>query len=335
MERKQEINSENFLTDSFGRRHDYLRLSLTDRCNLRCSYCMPYQPVFLPNRKLLTSEEISVLSSVFVSLGIRKIRLTGGEPLLRRDFKTIVELISRKNVPLHLTTNGYYLDEHINTLKQHFSSINISLDTLRKDQFSRITHRNAFERILRNIDQCLGKELKIKMNVVVIRNFNHKEIVDFVKLTRDYPIEVRFIEFMPFRGNRWKLADTFSHNEIIETIKTQYQIESLIGNQNQTAEKFAVKGWQGSIGIISTVSKPFCGGCNRIRVTAEGKLKNCLFGLKEYDLRPFLNDPVALKQFILQSLIEKHSSHGGLAPMVQDSKISSYSKNRCMTAIGG
>lgn len=218
MEREQEMNSEKYLTDGFGRKHDYLRLSLTDRCNLRCSYCMPSQPVFLPNKKLLTTDEISVLTATFVSLGIGKIRLTGGEPLLRKDFDQITERISQLNVSLHLTTNGYFLNDHIDTLSHHFSSINISLDTLQKDQFSQITHRKAFERTLRNIELCLGKELIIKLNVVVIRNINHKEIVDFVKLTREYPIEVRFIEFMPFRGNRWKLADTFSQNEIIETI---------------------------------------------------------------------------------------------------------------------
>lgn len=324
------------LTDNFGRIHNYLRLSLTDRCNLRCSYCMPAQPVFLPNKKLLTADEISTLSEVFVSLGVSKIRLTGGEPLLRKDFQQIVEHISRHDVSLHLTTNGYYLDEHIEILGNYFSSVNISLDTLRKDQFSKITQQNAFERTLQNIDLCLDKGLPVKLNVVVIRNVNHNEIIDFVKLTRYYPIEVRFIEFMPFRGNQWKLADTFSRNEIIETIENKFPIEAVENTHNQTAEKFAIKEWAGSIGIISTVSKPFCSECNRIRITAEGKLKNCLFGLKEYNLKPYLNDPAVLKQFILQSLTEKHFSHGGHTPMARSQQAAtSYSQNRSMTAIGG
>jgi GTP 3',8-cyclase len=296
---------------------------------------MPSQPFFLPNKKLLTADEISVLVSTFVSLGIRKIRLTGGEPLLRKDFKTIVELISLNNIALHLTTNGYYLNEHIETLSRHISSINISLDTLKKNKFSQITHRNAFERTLRNIDLCLENGLQVKLNVVIIRNTNHEEIIDFVNLTRNYPVEVRFIEFMPFQGNQWKLTDTFSHDEILETIKTQYEIQPLPGNQNLTAKKFAVKGWPGSIGIISTVSKPFCSNCNRIRVTADGKLKTCLFGLKEYDLKSYLNDSNALKQFIIQSLSEKQFSYGGLSPMTKNTHTSLYNKNRSMTAIGG
>ncbi len=336
MEGEQDMNNNKALTDNFGRIHDYLRLSLTDRCNLRCSYCMPSQPVFLPNKKLLTADEISILSEVFVSLGVSKIRLTGGEPLLRKDFQQIVKHISRHDVSLHITTNGYYLNDHIEILSHYFSSVNISLDTLRKDQFSKITQRNAFERILQNIDLCLHKGLHVKLNVVVIRNVNHNEIIDFVKLTRDYPIEVRFIEFMPFRGNQWKLADTFSHNEIIEAIESKFLIETVENTRNQTAEKYAIKGWAGSIGMISTVSKPFCTECNRIRITAEGKLKNCLFGLKEYNLKPYLNNPAVLKQFILQSLAEKHFSHGGHNPIAKSKHAAiSYGQNRSMTAIGG
>lgn len=335
MEGKQKMNNKGILTDSYGRSHDYLRLSLTDQCNLRCSYCMPSQPAFLPDKKLLTPDEISVLISAFVSLGIGKIRLTGGEPLIRKDFKKIVEIISKYNVSLHLTTNGYYLNEHIDTISKYFSSVNISLDTLKKDIFSRITHRNAFERILQNIDQCLNKGLKIKVNIVVIRNVNHKEIIDFVNLTRDYPIEVRFIEFMPFRGNQWKLDDTISHNEILETIQLKYPLLPIQDHHNQTAEKYRIKDWKGSIGIISTVSKPFCSYCNRIRVTAEGKLKNCLFGFEEFDLKPYLNDFSTLKQYIIKSLDKKHFSHGGLEPMAKTTDASLYRTNRSMTAIGG
>ncbi len=323
------------LIDNYGRRHNYLRFSLTDRCNLRCSYCMPSHPVFMPNKKLMTAKEISILTSVFVSLGINKIRLTGGEPLLRKDFDSIVEMISYNNVSLHLTTNAYFLDKHINTLHKHFSSINISLDSLRKERFIEITQRNALEKTLRNIDLCLKEELKIKLNVVVRRNVNHDEIADFVLLTRDYPVEVRFIEFMPFQGNQWKLEDTYPHEEIIKTLQRLYPIESIQKDPDQTAEKYKVKDWQGHIGIISTVSKPFCENCNRIRVTSEGKLKTCLFGLKEYDLKPYLNDAVSLKQFISQSLHEKHYSYGGHTPLAEDNVPLSYYKNRSMTAIGG
>lgn len=323
------------LTDRFGRVHDYLRLSLTDRCNLRCSYCMPAHPVFLPTKNLLTAPEISDLVTAFVSLGIKKIRLTGGEPLIRRDFDQIVKLISQHNVSLHLTTNGFYLDEHIDLVKKHFSSVNISLDTLRKDKFQQITQRNALEKTLQNIDLCLQKGIKTKLNVVIMRDVNHAEINSFVNLTRDHPLEIRFIEFMPFKGNQWQLHNTLTRDEIIRLIQSRHKIEILRNQPNQTAERFAVKGWPGSIGLISTVSRPFCESCNRIRLTAEGKVKNCLFGLKEFDLKPLLNNPHKLRQKIVQSLMEKHYSHGGLEPLSQSPQARDYTKNRSMTAIGG
>lgn len=329
------MNGNCMLTDNFGRKYNYLRLSLTDRCNLRCSYCMPSQPVFMPDKNILDGEEIDKLTSTFVALGIRKVRLTGGEPLIRKDFDSIVKKISRYNASLHLTTNGYYLDKHILILKKYFSSINISLDTLQKDKFIYITQRNALEQILRNIDLCLQKEIPVKLNVVVKRNFNHDELGEFMLLTRDFPVEVRFIEFMPFRGNQWKLEDTFSHQEIILSLKEKFPIEAIQKNQNETAEKYRVKDWPGQIGIISTVSKPFCESCNRLRITAEGKLKNCLFGLKEYDLRPYLNNQESLEKNILESLGEKHLAHGGLDPLTQNSETSGYDQNRCMTSIGG
>jgi cyclic pyranopterin phosphate synthase len=335
VEGEQNIMNNDTLTDRFGRKHDYLRLSLTDRCNLRCSYCMPARPVYMQYENLLSADQISLLTSSFVSLGIRKIRLTGGEPLLRGDFETIVERIFQQEATLHLTTNGYYLDKYLDTLETYFSSINISLDTLDKKQFSQITQRNAFEHIFQNIELCISKGVKIKLNVVVIRHVNHHEILDFIDLTRNFPLEVRFIEFMPFRGNQWSLENTFTHREILEVAESRHTIDSLYATAHETAQKYRVKGWSGSFGIISTISKPFCSDCNRIRITADGKLKTCLFGLKEYDLKPYLNNPEILKQQIRESLLEKHSAHGGLTPMAMDSENVFYNKNRCMTSIGG
>ena len=324
------------LTDKFGRVHDYLRISLTDQCNLRCSYCMPVNPVFMPKDRLMSASEIELLASTFVQLGIKKIRLTGGEPLFRKDFDDILKRLARLNVPINITTNGYYLNEHINLIKKNIHSVNISLDTLKPEKFRLITQRNAFERTLENIDLALSHNIRTKINVVLVKNINDEEIPDFIRLTLRYPVEVRFIEFMPFKGNKWQLEQTFSRNEILDRIRNSFIIEPLIGEKHQTSEDFRVIHAHGTFGIISTVTKPFCDSCNRIRITADGKLKNCLFGLDEFDLRPYLKDAVALEQIIRKGILQKHRQYGGHPPMnIPKAEKYTYADNRTMTAIGG
>lgn len=335
MEKKQLKKDSYQLVDSFGRKHNYLRLSLTDQCNLRCTYCMPSNPVFMPHKNILSRKEINILSRELVDLGITKIRLTGGEPLFRKDFAEILTDIAQLPVSLHLTTNGYFIDQHIHLLKENIQSVNVSLDTLRKDRFQQITQRNAFERTLKNIDLMLEAGIKTKLNVVVVRNVNEDEISEFIALTEKNPIEVRFIEFMPFSGNRWKLAQTFSQKEILEVIRQKHIILPIEKEENQTAQRFRVEGNKGSFGIISTVSHPFCGDCNRLRITADGKIKNCLFSAGETELRSLIDKPDELRKCISDILSRKHFAHGGKAPMNQAEYDPAYSNNRSMTAIGG
>ncbi|MBA7517084.1 GTP 3',8-cyclase 1 [subsurface metagenome] len=335
MEKEQRNNKLIKVKDSFGRIHNYLRLSLTDRCNLRCSYCMPAKPEFMPGENLLNANEIEKLVSLFVELGINKIRLTGGEPLIRKDFREIAEKISQFNASLHLTTNGFYLDDHIEHIAKYFSSVNISLDTLKPGRFLKISQKEDFSRIHKNIDLALSKGIRTKLNVVVIREMNHDEIIDFIKLTLINPIEVRFIEFMPFKGNHWNIAHTYTSREMLLDIKKNYEIVFLGRGSQETSERFRVVDSAGSFGFISTVSHPFCSQCNRIRITADGKLKNCLFGREEYDLFPLLGNSSQLKRTIYNAFSAKHFARGTSSSISHSCLKDSYSHNRCMTAIGG
>lgn len=323
------------LQDSYGRTHNYLRLSITDRCNLKCSYCMPVNPFFRPSNNLLTIDEIDLLCDVFVSMGINKIRITGGEPLARKDFPEIVNRISKYNIPLYLTTNGMMLHRYIDLISDKFMSVNISLDTLQNERFVSITRHNAFTKVVQNINLLLSNNIPLKLNMVLLRGINHDEIPDFIKLTLDYPVEVRFIEFMPFRDNAWELTKSYTRGEIIKQITSKYSIERLENDASKTANLFRVKNAPGRFGIIATVSHPFCEYCNRLRVTADGKFKNCLFDTKEYDLRAFIPVREKLKEIIHKAVQKKKFQHGGNNPIIQTGESDEYAMNRSMTAIGG
>src|SRR5690606_38253407 len=212
------------IIDNFGRVHNYLRISLTDNCNLRCFYCMPEEEyAFTPHAKLMQVHEIRKLSKIFVDQGVNKIRLTGGEPLVRKDAPAIIETFSDLPVELAMTTNGIRIDDLISQItRANFSSINISLDTLKRDKFLQITRRDYFDRVWRNINLLLDKQIQIKLNVVVMKGLNDDELLDFVELTKVHPIEVRFIEFMPFSGNRWSSNQVLTLPEILERIASVY-----------------------------------------------------------------------------------------------------------------
>eukprot|EP01068_Selenidium_serpulae_P018191 Selendium_serpulae@DN6441_c0_g1_i6.p2 len=213
-----------FLTDRFGRVHDYLRISLTEKCNLRCQYCMPTEGVQLsPPENLLTSEEIVRVASVLVRYGVRKIRLTGGEPTVRRDFQDVLLALSRsmpRPIELGLTTNGVTLDRHLDALRRaNVFAVNVSLDTLDPHEYFLLTKRNAFDKVMRNIERLVAADFcKVKLNVVVMRGVNDREIEDFVELTRMMPLQVRFIEFMPFKGNKWARERFVGKAELLERI---------------------------------------------------------------------------------------------------------------------
>ncbi len=335
MEGKPEISGIKILSDRYGRMHDYLRLSITDRCNLRCNYCMPSNPVFLSHKNLLTIDEIDFLCSVFVSLGIHKIRITGGEALARQDFSEIARRIARYNIPMYLTTNGTLLHKHIDLIADTFQSVNISLDTLRSERFLSISQRNIFEQVLKNIHLAIRNHISVKINMVVVRGSNHDEIPDFIRLTQKYPVEIRFIEFMPFSNNKWERMKSFSYYEMLDIVRNRFDIVALEKKESATADMYRVKNAPGSFGIIATISHSFCRTCNRMRVTADGKIKNCLFGSEEYDLRSAIPDKGRLKDIIEAALQRKHLQHGGNSLLSFAGESNNFTFNRSMAATGG
>lgn len=289
-----------FLTDSFNRQHDYLRISVTERCNLRCLYCMPEEGVELsPQARLLTSPEIVYLSSLFVSQGVTKIRLTGGEPTVRKDIVPLMQDIGalRPNGlrELCLTTNGISLHRKLDPMVEAgLTGVNLSLDTLDPFQFQIMTRRKGFEAVMKSIDRILemnkvGAGIKLKVNCVVMRGMNDREIIPFVKLGREKPIEVRFIEYMPFDGNKWNQGKMFPYQEMLAVIREKYPtLEKVADHQNDTSKTYRVPGFEGRVGFITSMTHNFCGTCNRLRITGDGNLKVCLFGNAEVSLRDII-----------------------------------------------
>jgi cyclic pyranopterin phosphate synthase len=298
---------------------------------------MPNEDIrFMPSANLMQAAEIDLLAREFVNHGVKKIRLTGGEPLVRKDAKHIIELLSKYPIELTLTTNGFRLHEFIDVFKTAgVKSVNISLDTLDKDKFKQITQRDAFERVMQNIDLMLKNNFHVKVNAVVMRGFNDNEITDFVAWTKNPPLHIRFIEFMPFTGNKWEDEKVFSFKEIIETVEQKFSIIKLKDDVNATAKKYNVPGHVGTFAIISTMSAPFCSTCNRMRLTADGKMKNCLFSKGEVDLLGALRKGENLKSLIKQCLFEKSEALGGQFTEAYKSIDASKLENRSMINIGG
>lgn len=325
------------IQDRFGRIHDYLRISLTDHCNLRCFYCMPEEKyAFAPASRLMQAEEINTLAKVFVSQGVKKIRLTGGEPLVRKDAPEIIESLGKLGIELAITTNGIRIDEMIDELvRANVRAMNISLDTLEREKFMKITRRDLFDRVKRNIDLALQHHVKLKINVVVMKGLNDNEILDFIELTRDNHLEVRFIEFMPFSGNRWTSNQVVTLQEILLKAAGRYEIIPLPQGPNDTSKKYKVPGYTGSFAVISTMSEPFCGTCNRMRLTADGKLKNCLFSKTETDLLTALRRGEEILPLIRQNINEKAKALGGQFSGVFENIDTSALENRSMITIGG
>ncbi|KAF2715569.1 molybdenum cofactor biosynthesis prote [Pleomassaria siparia CBS 279.74] len=290
-----------FLTDSFHRQHDYLRISITERCNLRCLYCMPEAEgvPLSPPAHLLTTPEIVYLSSLFVSQGVTKIRLTGGEPTVRRDviplMQSIGALRSKGLRELALTTNGISLHRKLDSMVEAgLTGVNLSLDTLDPFQFQIMTRRKGFEAVMKCIDRILemkklGAKLKLKVNCVVMRGLNERDIVPFVELGREKDIEVRFIEYMPFGGNKWSEGKMISFHEMLDIIRAKYPgLRGVPSHKNDTSKTFEVPGFVGKVGFITSMTNDFCGTCNRLRITGDGNLKVCLHGNDEVSLRDLL-----------------------------------------------
>lgn len=326
------------LKDSFGRVHDYLRISLTDRCNLRCTYCMPEEHYdWVQKDALMSPEEIYQMAETFVSLGVKKIRLTGGEPLARKEFPEILAKLETLPVELSMTTNGLLLDRHWDTLKNsRLRGINISLDTLQKERFFELTRRDRFTEVMDTIDKLANESsFRLKVNVVAMKGVNEGEVNDFVALTKEAPIHVRFIEFMPFDGNRWQKEKVLSYAQILETVESQFSIEKLQDKAHATAKSYRVSGAKGTFAVISTVTEPFCSSCNRLRLTAEGKLRNCLFSRSETDLLTVMRAGQSIVPLIAQTVEAKHWKLGGLPEFEKDDDLNDQLSDRSMIRIGG
>lgn len=329
------------LTDAFGRRHTTLRLGLTERCNLRCVYCMPAEGVPLtPTRQMLAMEEIARLGRVLAEAGVDKVRLTGGEPLVRKDAVEVTERLGRLGLrSLAMTTNGLLLEDRLPALRAAgLTDLTVSLDTLRPDRFEAVTRRPGLDRVLSALDAALRLGYRIdgprslKVNVVSLRGVNEDEAADFADWAAREPIEVRFIEVMPFDGNGWDRSELVSFEETRARIEDVHgSLDALEDGPHATARTFARPGWRGRVGFIASMTAPFCAGCNRLRVTADGALKVCLFGAREVSLRDAMREGVTdagLLDLVRQSLARKARAHAGM-------DVLAATENRPMITIGG
>lgn len=325
------------LVDQFNRTHNYLRISLTDNCNLRCTYCMPEEEYdFTPVSRLMQADEIEEIARIFVSQGVDKIRLTGGEPLVRKDARDIIERLSRLGVKLTMTTNGTRVHDFIDTFENcGIRSLNLSLDTLDKHKFIMLTKRDQFDTVMRNILDLIARDFHVKINVVVMKGVNDDEILPFIEWTKDLPIHVRFIEFMPFTGNKWENERCLSWMEILQIASEKYPLVPLERIKHETVKKYKIDGFMGTFAVISTMSAPFCGDCNRMRLTADGKMKNCLFSTGETDLLTAYRKGDDILPLIQQNILDKKEELGGQFEAKPESVDATLIQNRSMITIGG
>lgn len=327
------------LSDRFGRVHDYLRISLTERCNLRCFYCMPEEGIALrPRSQFMTKNEVISIASTFVNLGIKKIRLTGGEPLVRNDAREIIEELSQLPIELAITTNGILVDKFIDTFKAcKLNSVNVSLDSLKEEKMNAISRRNYFNTIITNIHTLIKENFNVKLNAVIMRGVNDDEIIDFIEFTKENNVHFRFIEFMPFNGNKWDRGKGLSYKEMMTTVNGHFgeNVLKIEDKKNDTAKNYQIQGYKGTFAIISSVTNPFCDNCNRLRLTADGRMKNCLFSGTETDLLTALRMDKDILPLVLESVWNKKEKRGGMVTAEDFSNPFLNQKNRSMIAIGG
>ncbi len=329
------------LTDRFGRRHTYLRIGLTERCNLRCVYCMPAEGVPVqPNAAYLTADEIERLARLFAAEGVTKVRLTGGEPLVRKDAVAIAARLGRIEgvEALSLTTNALLLEARLGALAEAgVTHLNVSLDTLRPDRFEAMTRRPGLGRVLAAVEAALAMGYgtparPLKVNAVVLRGVNDDEPADFAAWTREVPLDVRFIEYMPFDGNGWNADALVPMAEVRARIEDVHgPLAPLPGEPADTAQTFRLPDARGTVGFIASMTAPFCAGCNRLRLTADGHLKVCLFGPKEVSLRDRMRAGASdddLRALVAAAVAGKHAAHAGM-------DVLAATRNRPMITIGG
>ncbi|MGZ8632478.1 MAG: GTP 3',8-cyclase MoaA [Solirubrobacteraceae bacterium] len=324
------------LLDGHGRRIGDLRVSVTDRCNFRCQYCMPAEGLaWMQRDDVLHFEEIERLVALLAAMGVTDVRLTGGEPLVRRDFPTLVGMLAPLVEDLSITTNGYLLERDAEALvRAGATRFNVSIDSLQRDRFFEMTRRDALPRVLRGLEVLASfpEAHPIKVNAVAMRGFTEDEVLPFARFAREHPYEVRFIEFMPLDADHaWTPDSVLSGDEIRAIIGQEWALEPVKREPHATARVYRFADGRGAIGFINPVSEPFCGDCNRIRLTADGRLRTCLFSLNETDLRGPMRagaDDSELEQIVREAVWRKELKHhvnepGFVQPL------------RTMSAIGG
>jgi cyclic pyranopterin phosphate synthase len=324
------------LVDGHGRQIGDLRVSVTDRCNFRCQYCMPAEGLpWLDRESVLHFEEIQRVVALLSRMGVRDVRLTGGEPLVRRDFPILVSMLSPLVDDLSVTTNGFLLERDSEALvRAGVTRFNVSIDSLQRDRFFEMTRRDALPRVLRGLEVLAGfpEAHPIKINAVAMRGFTEDEVLPFAGFARQHPYQVRFIEFMPLDADHaWTPDSVLTGAEIRAIVESEFPLEAEPRERHSTARVYRFADGVGAIGFINPVSEPFCGDCNRIRLTAEGKLRTCLFSLNETDLRGPMRDGATdadLEQIVRDAVWRKELKHrvnepGFIQPV------------RTMSAIGG
>ena len=305
------------LVDLFGRVHRDFRISVTDRCNFRCQYCMPEEGLdWLKREELLTFEEIIRVTKILVeNYGIHSVRLTGGEPTLRANLSDLISMLSELPIEIALTTNGITLEKNAHLLRSAgLNRVNISIDSLQAEKFKEITHRDEMRKVIAGIEASLEAGFSpVKINVVAMRGVNDDEILDFAKFGRDRSVIVRFIEFMPLDADEnWSTSSVISQEEIFSTINSVYPLEA-VERSNAPASRFRYIDGQGEIGIVASVTQKFCGSCDRIRITADGQFRNCLFSNEEFDLKEALRSGSSASEIceLLElAVLAKRDGHG-------------------------
>jgi cyclic pyranopterin phosphate synthase len=309
------------LVDNFGRQMEYVRLAVTDRCNLRCQYCMPAQGIdIVPRKELLTFKEMYRLIRVLTELGVTKVRLTGGEPFVRKDFVGFLEMLSHNDLleAINITTNGALIAQHIDRIEKlgNVKDINLSIDSLNREKFAKITRRDAFPEVYKTLELLEKSSLNLKLNVVVQSGFNTDEIVDFARFTKDKKVAVRFIEEMPFNGKgQREMEENWTFKRILEELKTEFDLKEVVSEKSSTSRNYSIENHLGTVGIIPAFTRTICNNCNRIRITSTGTFKNCLFDDGVFNLRNFIREGASnddLKELFL-SLVKAKPANGFIA----------------------
>jgi len=328
------------LKDKFGRQITYLRLAVTDRCNLRCQYCMPAHGIDIVDRKeLLTFKEMYRITRVLSELGVNKVRLTGGEPFVRKDFVNFLEMLSfnDKLDEINITTNGALIAKHISKLEElKIGTVNLSIDSLSSENFAKITRRNVFDEVYETLEILEKSSLKLKLNAVVQSGVNTHEIIDFIELTKHKNIAVRFIEEMPFNGTgQRETSEVWNYTRILNYINTHYKDTiPLRSDKSSTSHNFKIEGYKGTFGIIPAFTRTICNDCNRIRITATGLFKNCLFDEGVFNVRDFIRNGASnddLKQLFL-SIVKDKPENGFIA---EANRKNNKKVSESMSTIGG